>query len=36
VLKSDADDIFLGEVSANRSQAFPNLIRFIGLIEEKD
>jgi hypothetical protein len=33
MLKGNADDVFLSEVCTDRGQAFPDLIRFIGLIE---
>lgn len=31
MLKGDADNVILGEISRNGSEAFSNLIRFIGL-----
>ena len=34
MLQSDSDDIVLSEVCSDRSEAFANLIRFIGLIKK--
>lgn len=34
MLKGDSDNVILGEISTNRREAFANLVRFIGLIDQ--